>query len=246
MPPLLETVISLHKALTQLDDLEQRLSGVPEEMRELHERYQADRAELDRLEAIVEEARAERRAAEAGAQDATVKLKHYQEQVNRVRTQREYSAILQEIDQTRELSRGREEEALAAMEKQEAAETEIAAVRQEFDEIEAQYQVELEKWEAAKPGVAAQAETLRAEIATLREAVPPPSLMLFERVREANQGDALAEVREIQRSRGARMWHCTACSYNVRPQVVVEIRNQGSLVQCDSCRRLLFIEEPAA
>lgn len=245
MPLLLETVVTLQRALTQLDDLEHRLSGVPEEMRELHDKYTSSKAELDRLEAIVAESRAERRAGEAASQDCRVKLEHFQEQVNRVRTQREYSAILQEIDQVKEQSRTIEDEALGAMERQEEAETAIANLRQEFDETEQLYQVELEKWEAAKPGVAAQADTVRAEIEGLCELVPASSMLLFERIRAANDGDALAEVRLIARgTRGPSMWHCSACSYNVRPQVVVEIRNKGSLVPCDSCKRLLYFEEP--
>jgi predicted nucleic acid-binding Zn-ribbon protein len=44
---------------------------------------------------------------------------------------------------------------------------------------------------------------------------------------------------------GGTMWHCTACNYNVRPQIVVEIRNNGSLIQCDSCKRILYFEESA-
>ncbi len=37
-------------------------------------------------------------------------------------------------------------------------------------------------------------------------------------------------------------WSCGACNYRVRPQVVVEIRTQGSLIECDSCKRILFVE----
>ena len=42
-----------------------------------------------------------------------------------------------------------------------------------------------------------------------------------------------------------REWHCSACNYRVRPQVVVEIRNSDNLVQCDSCKRILFLVEEA-
>ena len=61
-------------------------------------------------------------------------------------------------------------------------------------------------------------------------------------------GGALASVRLIERpgSKGQREWHCAACNYRVRPQTVVEIRNGSGLVQCDSCKRILFLEaEPA-
>ncbi len=246
MPLLLETVVTLQKTLNHLNDLEQRLSGVPEEMRELHEQYTEGKEEIDRLESIIEEVGATRRQAEAETQDCNAKLTTVQEQVNRVRTQREYSAILHEIDAVKDRIRELEDIALEAMSSQEEAEGAIATLRETFDDVEAQYDEELAKWEAAKPGVAEEAEGLRSEITTLEEEVPRPSLMLFERVRSANNGQALAEVREVKRTGGQSMWHCQACNYNVRPQIVVEIRNNGSLIQCDSCRRLLYFEDAEA
>ena len=62
-------------------------------MRELHEQYTEGKAEIDRLESIITEVGTTRRQAEAETQDCNAKLATFQEQVNRVRTQREYSAI---------------------------------------------------------------------------------------------------------------------------------------------------------
>lgn len=247
MPQLLETIVALQQALEQLDDLEQRLAGVPPEMQDLHDEYSTRKAEIDTLEDEIEEAKAERRRAEAGGEECTSRLEHYQEQVNRVRTQREYAAILQEIDTVRDQSRAFEDEALAAMERQEEAETALAEKRVGFDDLEQQYNAELAKWEAAKPDVARRAEAVRERVEALRSEVPPSALLLFDRIREATGGDALATVREVDRGpRSPNMWHCGTCNYNVRPQVVVDIKNKGSLVQCDNCKRLLHLEEPAA
>lgn len=243
----LDTVVALQKALEHLQVLDESLAGVPPEMRELHEEYTERKAEIDTLEATVQDAKSERRAAEAGAQDCAEKLAHYQEQVNRVKTQREYSAILQEIDTVREESRALDETALAAMERQDDAENRLDELRQSFDEINTQYAVEAAKWEEAKPGVAQQAESTRALVAELRDKLPPAGLSVFERLYEHTGGNPLAEVVAVDRGgvKGPSMWHCGACNYNVRPQSVVEITINGSLMNCDSCKRLLYIEESA-
>lgn len=240
----LDTVVALQQSLDKLRILDESLAGVPPEMRELHDEYTRRKAEIDELEDTIKEAESERRAAETGVQDCEVRLKHFQDQVNRVRTQREYSAILQEIDTVRDESRALEEKALAAMERQEEAETALGELRLAFEEVDQQYAVEAEKWEAAKPGVAQQAESTRALIADLREALPPSNLLLFERIYDRTDGDALAEVVPVARiAKGPNMWHCGACNYNVRPQAVVDIINHGSLTYCDSCKRLLYIED---
>jgi predicted nucleic acid-binding Zn-ribbon protein len=106
--------------------------------------------------------------------------------------------------------------------------------------------VELARWEAEKPGVAAEAAGLERRAAELRASLPRPLVVQFDRIRERLGGVALAPVRVIDRgSRGPKEWHCGACNYRLRPQAVIEIRNRGALVYCESCKRLLYLEEAA-
>ena len=129
MPALLETVVNLNEALNHLHDLDQLLTGLPEDMQEVHEEHSSSKAEIERLEAIITEATSERRGAETATQDLAVKLQHFQDQVSRVKTQREYSAILQEIDLTKENTRQLEDQVLEAMERQEEAEGTLDRLR---------------------------------------------------------------------------------------------------------------------
>ncbi len=240
----LDTVVALQQALNQLQELDESLAGVPPEMRDLHDEYTLRKEEIDALEATIAEAEAVKRAAEVATQDCEVKVQHFQEQVNRVKTQREYSAILQEIDMVKAQTRDLEDQTLNAMEIQDEAETTLSELRTAFKSLDSQYSEAAAKWELAKPGVAQQAESTRAHVAELRQEIPASSRLLFERIRERTGGHTLAEVLPVDRSvRGPNMWHCGTCHYNVRPQSVVDILNHGSLILCDSCKRILFIAE---
>jgi predicted nucleic acid-binding Zn-ribbon protein len=242
----LDTVIDLQKALNELHDAEERLHGIPDWMRELHDEHAGKKAEIEALLEGVEEAASERRAAEAETQDSQEKLKNYQEQISRVRNQREYGALLQEIDGIKGTIKELEERALEALERQDAAQASLDELKEGFRELDDRYSAELEKWEAEKPGVAKQVEDLKGRISVLRERIPPSSLALFERVLERHAGSALAEIRKIERvGRGPQIWSCSTCHYRVRPQAVVEISNNGSIVFCDSCKRILYLEETA-
>lgn len=247
MNPNLDTVVELQQAILRLRDAEQRLHGIPDWMRELHDEHASRQAEIRELELAIEEAARERRAAEAAVADAQEKLKKFQQQINRVSTQREYGALLQEIDTAKSQIAGYEEQAFSSLELHDQKQKELAERREGFRELDGRYRAELARWEDEKPSIASQAGALGEQIETLRRKLPRPVLAQFERILERNPASALAPVRLIERpGRGPREWHCGVCNYRVRPQVVVEIRNGEGLVQCDSCKRILFLEEVPA
>ena len=215
-------------------------------MRELHDEHAARKAEIEALEETAAEASHQRRAAEAAVQDAQEKLKKFQQQINRVSTQREYGALLQEIDTVKGQISSQEEQAFSALEEHEQAQKDLTAQRESFLEVEGRYAAEMVRWESEKPEIAREADDLRARITDLKQRLPRSLVAQFERIMDRYPAGAVAPVRPIERpGKGQREWHCAACNYRVRPQVVVEIRNGTSLVQCDSCKRILFLEEQA-
>ena len=239
----LESILELQNALTHLKEAEQRLHGIPDWMRELHEQHEAQRQEIEALEQSAEAAGKDRRAAEASVSDSQEKLKKYQQQINKVSTQREYGALLQEIDTVKSLITGFEEQALSSLDVAEKAQQELEARRASYREVEERYQTELSRWEGEKPAVARQVAELKGRIAELKQHIPKGVVSQFERLLSRYPAGALAPVRLIERP-GARQreWHCAACNYRVRPQVVVEIRNGSEIIQCDSCRRILYLD----
>lgn len=243
MAHVLETVVELQRAVERLREADHRLHGIPDWMRELHDQHAAAQAEIAALDAAAAAAAHDRRTAEGAVADAQTKLKRYQQQINAVTTQREYGALLQEIDTVKAQIAQHEEQGLAALDRHEKAQADLAARRESFADLEARYRQELERWEAEKPGVASQVAELSAQIDDLRGRLPRSVVGQFDRIRERHGGGALAPVRKIQRGpRGPQEWHCGACNYHVRPQVVVEIRNSGTLIQCDACKRILYLE----
>lgn len=247
MNQTLQNVLELQAALTSLRLAEQRLHGIPDWMRELHDEHTTRKAEIDRIEETAEEAGRQRRTAEAAVQDAQEKLKKYQQQINKVTTQREYGAILQEIDTVKGQITTSEEQAFSALDQHEKAEKELATLREGFRELQERYATELARWEGEKPGVARQVEELKARVGEIRQRLPRGIVAQFERILDRYPNAAVSAVRPLERpGQKQREWHCSACNYRVRPQVVVEIRNGSSLIQCDSCKRILYFEEESA
>ncbi len=239
----LDAIVSLHTTLIEHAESERRLNTIPEWMRELHEEHSGRKAEIEVVEAEGAAAEHQRRESEAALADAEEQQKRYQEQLGRVSTQREYGALLKEIDTTKGLISKNEQAAIEAAELKDQADAKLSELNEAFRDLDQRYHVELEKWESEKPAVADVVKQLTAQIKELRAAVPRNDLVLFDRLVEKAGGAALSRVQTIKELKGKKMWHCEACSYNVRPQVVVEIRDRGSINQCDSCKRILYWQD---
>jgi predicted nucleic acid-binding Zn-ribbon protein len=242
----LDAIVQLHHTLTDLYAARERLHGIPDWMRELHEEHESAQAAIAELEEAIAKAREERRAAEAQVEEARELQKRYQKQINEVSTQREYGALLHEIDTVKQQINEGEELALAAMERADAVTAELASTKESSADLSARYEQELEKWEAEKPAVAEEVAQLEEKAEALRSDLPPGVVRQFDRIAERLDGPPLAAIRRVERpGRGPNEWHCGQCNYRVRPQVVVDIRNNGTMVQCESCKRILYVEDEA-
>ncbi len=242
---MLDAIVALQGALNQLANAEGRLAGIPDWMQELHTEHGLQQTEIETARLASDQAAHERRQAEAALTDAQEKLKRYQEQLSRVSTQREYGALLKEIDGVKALIRTTEQQALEALERYEKAQQALVEHTSGFQELDLRYRTELAKWEAEKPAIAQLAAELKTQVDELRQRLPAGTRILFERIYERTGGDAIARVVRIEGAAGRgssanTLWHCNACSYSVRPQIVVEIRDGSKLNQCESCKRILF------
>lgn len=242
MPRHLDTVIRLQSVVNALEEAERQLAGVPDWMEELHGEHSENLSEIRSLEEEVDASARARRRAEAASADAEEQLKHFQQQVSRVRTQREYAAILQEIDTVKGQIKDLEEQALSQIEAQDTAQEALEGRRKDFEDLDRRYAEALAKWEGEKPEVADRAKLLRDEVEELRSQLPRNLLALFDRILSNRPGDAIAPVRRSDGPGGA-LHHCAACNYRVRLQVVSDIKSRGALVQCDGCKRILFVPD---
>ena len=239
----LDAIVELNKTLRELAAAHERLGGIPDWMEELHQEHSSRLADIEAEEAKRDEAEKVRREAEAAVADAQEKLQRYQLQISQVTTQREYGALLKEIDVVKTQIKENEEAAVDAMGASEDAEKHVETMRAEFEDLDQRYQGELSKWDEEKPGVEAAAAELEKRAEELKKEVPRGLLSLFQRLHDKTGGDAVAEVKKLMMPKGNPMFHCSACNFNGRPQTLV-VLSRGKIHHCDSCKRILYYDPP--
>jgi predicted nucleic acid-binding Zn-ribbon protein len=232
---------SVLKALVELQRIEIGLREVqtekergPGRLAELEENFRAAEAEVGAAKHRHEQLKVERSQGELELKALEEKLAKYQAQLMEVRTSKEYSAVLKEIDSAKtEISR-LEDDLLAKIEEMSGLEKDVPEAEARIAEEKGRYDTTRSALEKELADVDERLATFRARREEIEKEIPPEVVDNFCRVADARGGVAVVRVKEPT---------CPACNVRIRMQVFAEIRRGESLVTCDTCRRFLYYEE---
>lgn len=159
--------------------------------------------------------------------------KKYMDSLMQVKNQREYAAVLKEIDGVK-AKRGENEEAiLKDMEELETLSTDLESRASHIEEERAKDDVERAKVEAEVEEAKRVIERCEEERARIEKELPAPLVATIRRIEGGRRGVFLVRVeREL----------CQSCHVRVRPQVYQEIKQAARIHTCSNCRRLLYYE----
>ena len=226
----LEKLIALQQAEVELRRVEGQLADVPRSRAELDTRLAAERARLDASRAALAESQKARKQHEGALQDLEAKRSKYKGQLMEVKTNKEYTAMLHEIEGVEREIREREDHVLAEMERAESLAGEVKAEEGLFSEVEQKSRAEGQALKAQEGKLEEERKRLKAVRDATAATVPEDAMELFQRVARL-RGVAVAEARDDM---------CQLCHVKLRPQEYVELKRNESIVQCAHCSRILY------
>jgi predicted nucleic acid-binding Zn-ribbon protein len=235
MNPDLAGLIRLQRADSELRRVEAELAQIPRRRSEIQASLAAERGRLDGARSALDASQKARRKLEGELQDLEAKRSKYKGQLMDVKTNKEYTAMLHEIEGVEREIRAREDLVLGEMEKAETLTAEVKREEGQFKGSELEHRAREKgldeeetrlKVEAARQAVERDAEAGR---------LSPAVLELFQRVARL-RGVAVAEARDGM---------CQVCHLKLRPQMYVDLKRNEEIVQCPQCNRILYYEPPA-
>jgi len=229
--------------LIALQDIDQKIAALRKQITEIPAKTQAFHDEVQRMTeahqtrvALSSDLVKQRRTRESDVELMRTKLSRLKDQLMAVKTNKEYTAMLHEIQIAEEQIRSAEDGILEIMEKVEDMERGLALAAKQLkskkDELEAQIRQAAE----AVPALESQVERLSGEKSDLESRIDGDLLARYRRIADLRRGIALAEAKEEL---------CSACHVRIRPQVLAELFRTEEIHVCDSCSRILFIREGA-
>jgi len=235
MNPDLERLIRLQRAESDLRRAESELSEAPRRRADLESALTAERSRLDAVRQELAGGQKARRQHEGELQDLEAKRSRLKGQLMEVKTNKEYTAMLHEIEGVERDIRAREDLILSEMERGESLGVEVKREEEAFKQAEDRHRTEVRAVDERTGALDEQVRRLTAErdaiAATVREAVRD----LFHRVARLRGGIAVAQAQDGM---------CQVCHVKLRLQLYADLKRNEEIVQCPACNRILFYEPP--
>ena len=237
MNPTLAALVALQALDTAADAARRRLADLPAAEREIEATVARAQADVDACRTELAENQAARRAFEKDVAAIDTRLARFDDHKAAVKTNQEYTALLHEI--------------AGAKAEKDAVEEQILMKLEEADAITAR----LKAADAALAGAKRDADTARQALASERQALDAELARIEDERRGAVtsvEAATLARYEQLLKQRrmiAVAVVHaevCEACHVRLRPAIAQQVRRNDSIVQCDSCQRILYFEAKVA
>jgi predicted nucleic acid-binding Zn-ribbon protein len=232
-------VLDQLRLLAELQQLESRLRVLEIERQELpqqlHPYQQAChnvREELTAVQSEMEAIERRRRALEREIDTDNDRLIKAQNRLREVKTNKEYSAVLAEIDVGKQRIRTLEDQVLELMEGVEQKQVASQRCEQHLQDLcreLAEHEHRVSEAQDALSGDIAARDHERGELITR---IQPDLYTAYQQAARRAGGVAVVEVMADET--------CGGCYLRIRPQLISEVRKQEHLVSCPHCRRILL------
>ena len=241
--------LSLQEKLYDLYLLDQQVRGLRTRLDAATRRLKLQSTKLDQLKQQLNElndqhkhAMAEVSTLEHQAGDADQRVNKLRDQMNSVRNNKEYSAMLVEVNTLKDEKSKLEDQALEKMTVSDNLKQRVTEVQEKAEKQSQLVEAAETEVHSAKEEVGEQLNDATAKRDAAATEMPADVMSVFNRLADHYDGEAMGEIEEQDRRR--REYTCGGC-YMELPieRVNALMMKPDELVTCPSCNRYLFIKQ---
>jgi hypothetical protein len=221
----------------QIEESRREMGSYPAALERLQQMRKAQDEKEEEEKKRIEELERERMNKEGELEMERERIKRSQLKLLEIKTNKEYQALLQEIEGGTERNSQREEEIICLLEKidqsRAAYENTVEQGRQENIDVEEETTKIKNRLVATKEDIVRN-QHVREEI--VRE-LDPELLRRYDTLKEKRNGIAVVLVKNEG---------CQGCFVNIPPQMYNEVQKHKEIIVCPNCNRILYWEETRA
>jgi uncharacterized protein len=214
--------------------LERKLEAIPGRIQAIRDGVQQAKTSVDQIRGKLDGARKDLRTKEKELEYQGAQRKKLEAKLYEVKTNKEYSAALAEIEGAKVEKDRLEEEILGLMELQERLGREVVEGEARLRPLETEGRVQEAAAAEELRALEGDVEVARSERESVAREVPRDLLSQYGRLLKGRGGLAVALVG----SNGI----CSGCRVTLTPQRFNEVRQSSLILVCESCGRFLYYQ----
>jgi predicted nucleic acid-binding Zn-ribbon protein len=227
----LELLWELQKIDLELKSIKEERERYPKEIKKLDERQTIEKERVQKEKERVESLEKTRRQKEGHLNVEQEKIKKAERRMSEVKTNKEYQALLTEIDMIKEANSRIEEEVLQVLD-------EIDELKKDLFRREKEVGIMLEKIEGERKNIQEKMalddkvwkeQMERREV--LSKQIESKLFKLYNTLKDKRGGIGVVNVKNET---------CQGCFVNVPPQMFIEVQKNNALIRCPHCNRILY------
>ena len=232
-----KVLIDLQQVLTRARSVEAEKNRVPLEVADLKSLFEERETKFLATRQEFEQVQRERREKERELEEERDKVEKAKAKLMSIKTNKEYYAMLKEIETTKRTNAAREEELLAILSRQEELEKRLSELQAEVEEVGGRYRERMVDIEARMSRFDKDISALLAKKTEIASRIDASLSRRFEMIFERRNGIAIVPARDHS---------CTGCHMNIAPQLFNLLQRDDRLYSCPNCNRILYFEGNAA
>jgi uncharacterized protein len=227
----LDILLEMQSMDIRLDQIKMEKRQAPVDMKRLEEEFNVLKATTEQDQITLKELKTELRKTERELEETETKLKKSMVRLNEVKSNKEYQAVLKEIEDMKEINSEQEEKVIKCMEDIEIQEKECSEGSLRWERNEKEYKIRENEFINKGKELDQEEQTLNDKRSKLSDKVDKDLLNMYNRLRLNLKNEVVVQVRD-----GV----CSGCHLGIPPQQYNDLIKTNSIQSCPNCNRIIY------
>jgi uncharacterized protein len=214
-----------------IGELERSKEYLPDMMENLNREIRESQTRLEETKSALEADRVKQNQLELVLKTKEADLQKYQQQMMSIKTNKEYDALVAEIDAIKEQISNAETELLETIERISELEKEIGTLEERAASVQENNTKQLGILQEKIDSIGDKMSDIESSRKDIVTSIPRRTLSVYERVRRGKGGQAVVPVKKRA---------CSACFKALTPKKIQEVKRADQVYTCDNCGAIIY------
>ncbi len=227
----IEQLVALQKVDDAIHSVKTELKLAPQELESLEGRFAVAEEQRNKVVDKITHIKEQQKRIGVEIDDDTVRIKKSKNKLMQVNNQREYHAMMREMDSMEKQNRTREEEKIVLVEELENQEEALKEIDGDYLSLKAELEVKREGLQERMNNAEKKLTELESVRSSTGSIVPPAVFQRYEFIRRRLDHPVIVPVNS---------GICAGCHIAIPPQSFIELQRGQQILSCPNCQRLIY------